>query len=134
MNKMKISKTYFLLLLVIFFTNISALKSNWPNNNLISNADKITCIQFQYLRGSNRVAEFQKIASLIFNESIIEENKQYSTTKMCLSDCIKALGNYDNKIDNKVIYTLLNTNDHSLQAVIFEDTKSGTIRCSIESN
>lgn len=51
---------------IVFVLFFSASNSIWPNSNRLSNEDKSSCIQFQLLKGSNRIAEFNKISSIIF--------------------------------------------------------------------
>jgi hypothetical protein len=49
--------------------SISARQPMWPNMLALNNSLKQTCIQFQFLNGSNREIEYNKMKSLLFQNS-----------------------------------------------------------------
>ncbi|MCX6209636.1 MAG: hypothetical protein NTZ59_09090 [Bacteroidetes bacterium] len=123
--------TSFVVLAAILFINISAHKSIWPNSNYLHNEDKSACIQFQYLKGSNRIAEFRKIGTIIFKTNEIEDNKTYTTNDISFYDVTKILGDGDIQNDNNKITYSLNTNSNSSKVVIEENEISGVVSATI---
>ncbi len=126
-------KNYFTiaaLLLVVLFANVSAHNSIWPNCNYLSNNDKAICVQFHYLKGSNRIAEFRKIAGIVFKTNDIASEKKYSTMKINLYDMTQILGKPDKKTDNKIVY-YLNSASADCRVEIEEDTAANNISCMI---
>lgn len=121
------------ILFSVLFLNASAHKSIWPNSNYLHNEDKSTCIQFQFLKGSNRVAEFRKIAETIFKCNSIENNITYSTSDIGFFELTKILGDYSYKTnENQAVY-LLNANETS-RVIISENTTTGMVSCLIKDN
>lgn len=55
-------------LLLIVVSSISLQKTLWPNRLALKSEDKMHCIEFQNLNGSNRINEFLKLSS-IFNST-----------------------------------------------------------------
>jgi uncharacterized protein YeaC (DUF1315 family) len=86
-----------LLVYFVLLTSISAMPSMWPSSITLTNEDKNICTQFKILQGSNRIAEFEKIAQTIFNEqqetSNGEANKKQKTSNE--NDIQKLLGKAD---------------------------------------
>jgi hypothetical protein len=81
-------------------TSISGTSTLWPSSGYFTAPLKSTAIQFQTLKGSNRIAEFTKLHQQIFSQQLISKNI-YS------NDLIKILGS-PNEIDgnNNYIYHL----------------------------
>lgn len=123
MKTIKISLKALLILTSVFFLNFSAHKSIWPNSDFLTNESKSNCVQFQFLKGSNRTAEFKKIAIETLELKNIEENKTYSTNKFDLKDLKKIFGEPDIVIsETQFIYNLNPNNSNSL--VEFKFNKS----------
>lgn len=116
----------------ILFITISAHKSIWPSSDYLHNDDKSTCIQFQYLKGNNRTAEFRRIAATIFKTSSIEDNVHYTTSNIGFYELTKILGDYDTRINVNEVNYLLNANA-TVKAIIKQNS-DGTVSCSIQNN
>jgi hypothetical protein len=106
----------------------------WPNTTISSDV-KQACTQFKVLKGSNRIAEFQKIAKTIFNEEQEWKNqgakKNFSTTKLSGNDVEKMLGKADAELQNGEWVYYLNTSKDACKAIIGLDKTAQTIYCSI---
>lgn len=122
----------FVILTLVLFVTISAHKSIWPSSDYLHNEDKSTCIQFQFLKGNNRAAEFRRIAATIFKTNAIEDNTQYTTNNIGFYELTKILGDYDTKTDEHQVIYLLNANATS--KVIIKENLDGTISSLIQNN
>jgi hypothetical protein len=106
-------KRIFISLLVLptlVILNTSTHKSIWPNCDYITKEGKANCIQFKYLKGSNRTAEFKKIIIETFEKPSVENNKVYSSSKFSLCDLRKMLGEPDVMISETKFGYNLNPN------------------------
>lgn len=131
---MKKHFTSFVVLAAILFVNISAHKSIWPNSNYLQNEDKSACIQFQYLKGGNRIAEFRKIGTIIFKTNEIENNKTYTTNAISFYDVTKILGDGDIQNNTHKITYSLNANSNSSKVVVEENPISGVVSATVYNN
>jgi hypothetical protein len=79
----------------------------------------MNCIQFQNLRGSNRINEFEKVASKIFDEqpSKIEQSK----FDISFNYIKKLLGKPNNILQNGEWAYYLNTSKETCKAIIGVD-------------
>ena len=115
---MKLNYKLYGVIFVVLFANISAHKSIWPSCKGLANADKTVCIQFQYLQGSNRIAEFKKVCEFIFKSQSIETQKTYTSNICSIYDIEKMLGKPDELINGLDYIYYLNPNQTDCKAKI----------------
>lgn len=120
---------FFTFLMATFMINVSAHKSIWPSCNGLTNKDRSTCIQFQYLKGSNRLTEFKKISTLIFNSVELKNQKKYYTTSCTIYDIKKILGTPDDSKDDTTITYYLNPDEPNCKAEISINPINQTVSC-----
>lgn len=84
-----------MLLIAIITTSISASPTLWPNIPALDTSIKNSCVQFQLLQGSNRIAEFNAIASILFKQKSENNTYSLSTNIYTQNDIKKMLGNAD---------------------------------------
>ena len=120
------------LLMLLIITSLSANKSMFPNVKGITPEIKQIALQFQNLRGSNRIAEFQKLYAKLFNQKAeAVNNKTFSSTKFNANDLEKMFGKADAELQNGEWVYYLNTSKESCKAIIGVDKTVQTIYCTI---
>lgn len=128
---MKKNLILFLHLLFIVFFSISANNSIWPNSNFIKNEDKLVCVEFQFLKGSNRLAEFNKIEKNILQLDWVNLNQSNQINKLSIEEIEKILGMPDAKLNNSIKY-ILNPSTNTI--AVFTQTNSGSIELLVVEN
>jgi hypothetical protein len=76
-----------LIILGLFLTLISSFSLNktlWPNRLALKSEDKMHCIEFQNLNGSNRINEFLKLSSIFNNQSSFELKSETISPKQTI--------------------------------------------------
>ena len=104
---------------LLILSSLSANKSLFPSLSWISYDTKMNCIQFQNLRGSNRINEFQKIAFEIFSNKKNEDKQD--NLNLTLNNIQKLLGKPDNVLPNGDWEYYLDYSQEGGKAILFQD-------------
>jgi hypothetical protein len=118
-------------LVLLIVMSLSANKSIWPTSNELTTENKMSCVQFQNLKGSNRITEFQKLCAILFNQNVVASNQVFCSTKFSSSDVEKILGKADAQLQNGESVYYLNTSKETCKAIIGVDKTVQTIYCTI---
>jgi hypothetical protein len=114
-KKMKSPFVCYLLAIVFVATSLSARKSMWPNTQGLTQDNKITCLQFKSLNGSNREAEFEKIKQFIFKDAKTNQSftQEYLEKMLGSPNSVDANGNW--------IYNLNPSQEHAKAVLMVTD-------------
>lgn len=111
------SLMYMLLVMCVYVCSFSATSTLWPNTEKLNAEAKQTCLQFKLLNGSNRVTEFSKISSILFDKTFNKSStiscKTYNTI-----DVEKILGKPTEILQNGSWVYNLNPNEENCKVII----------------
>ncbi len=106
----------------------------FPSTDVLTSEMKATAIQFQYLKGSNRIAEFQKLYKAVLGNnttanSILKTVDVQQIINYTFNDIEKILGPPDVVLPNGSWVYYLNANQENCKAVFGSDSKTKNIFC-----
>jgi hypothetical protein len=123
------------LLMLLIITSLSTNKTMFPSASGLTSKIKATAIQFQYLKGSNRISEFKKLHSVLFTKTATCEAKSSSpnktTIEFSLADIENILGPPDLVLSNTNWVYYLNGNQENCQAIFEDRDQKKTIYCTV---
>jgi hypothetical protein len=121
------------LMIMLIVASLSANKSIWPSTRGLTSQNKMSCVQFQSLNGSNRIDEFKKVAQAAFGiADFTTKNTTHATNNFSIYDVEKMLGkpNEISLTGNWVYY--LNPNQQSCKAIFSVNKTTQSISCYID--
>ncbi len=123
------------LMILLIITSLSANKTMFPAAAGLTSEIKATAIQFQNLKGSNRISDFQKLYSVLFKQpaTAAAENDGANKTSIEYSfeDIEKILGAPDAVLSNTNWVYYLNANQENCKAIISIDKTLHTCYCTL---
>jgi hypothetical protein len=93
------------LMMLLNITSISPTKAMFPNATGLTSEAKATATQFQFLRCSSSIAEFQKLYTTVFkplvsNATIVHDGGSNASIQYTIDDIEKILGPPDAILSN----------------------------------
>ncbi len=124
---------YPLIVALMMIVSLSAHNSFWPSNQSLDTEDKMNCLRFQNLRGSNRIAEAELMWQTLFSTSISKKgHKVVTTSQFSFFDIEKIMGNPDLITTNGDLVYFLNTSYFNCKIIIKNNNNQNTITCFLD--